>query len=79
MQMTGGEALSALERRLLPHRATAGEQAEWSKYAFETLPPAMDPGREALIHQGFDAGYSAAMRVILSELAEVQNVALRSR
>jgi hypothetical protein len=73
--MTPGAALHEYEQRLARLRqfATMDEAWDAAKVAF-----ALTPENEALIHQGFDAGYAVAMKMAGIALAEVQTIALRS-
>lgn len=78
--MTGGEALRRFEAGLLPVRTIAGNNEAWERYRSQWLPQDPDSrGKQALtqvIHQGFDAGYDAAMAEVRRILATVQSAAL---
>lgn len=74
--MTGSEALTEFERKLLPVRGIAGANAAWDTYRAETLPAGLDPTRETALRQGFDAGYASAMAATRRALTEAQNSAL---
>jgi hypothetical protein len=77
--VNGNQALTEFERRLIAVRSTAGAGEAWSAYKADVVPQGMEPGREALIGQGFDAGYAAAMKCVADRLADVQTMALRDK
>jgi hypothetical protein len=76
--MTGAGALHRFEQKLIPVRTTAGLNESWEAFVGSMLPqPLPDGQRSALIHQGFDAGYDAAMARVRAILADVQSEVLR--
>lgn len=75
--MTGTEALNEFERLLIPERTTAGLGVAWLRHESENLPVDMEPRARALVEQGFEAGYDAAMSRVRSILSSVQTRALR--
>jgi hypothetical protein len=72
------EALRVFERRLIPLRTTAGSEERFHQWAAATLPESMDERAQAPVHQGWDAGYSAAMDAVRQLLAQCQTEALRN-
>lgn len=69
-------ALADFEREFIPTRHTAGlraAQADW----VEQLPDSLNPRELALLRQGFEAGYDAAMAAVSQLLARGQRRAIQ--
>lgn len=74
MALTPGGALNEVERRLARLRSFATMDEAWGAF---TEYGAVSAETEAHIHQGFDAGYAAAMKLAAMALNEVQTIQLR--
>lgn len=73
---TPSEALRRFEQQLIPVRTVAGNEECWRLYQQDMLPD-LAPDKEVAIHQGFSAGYDAAMAQVRRILTAVQTESLR--
>jgi hypothetical protein len=71
--MTPSEALRRMEARLIPIRTAAGNREAWEDYRAQWL-----SNDDARVHQGFEAGYDAAMRRVTKAVSNTQTEVLRS-
>lgn len=74
--MNGPQALTEFERSLISVRGVAANEAAWLTYRAEELPEDMAEDVLVKMHQGYSAGYDAAMKATRETLVKVQNVAL---
>lgn len=78
--MTPSEAIRRVEQKLVSARTIAASEHAFEKYAKDMLPDMKEVSacnEHALIHQGFDAGYSAAMDAVRAILIPIQSEVLR--
>lgn len=71
--MTPAEALRRFEQKLVSARTIAASEQAFDKYEKEWMPLPSE-----MTHQGFTAGYDAAMDAVRAVLVGVQNEVLRA-
>lgn len=75
--MTGQQGLRRFEEKLVAVKTFASMEDAWSQYRASLLPEDLTVQQEALIHQGFEAGYPVAMALVSKTLAGVQTTVIQ--
>lgn len=73
-----GATLGDIERMFVRETTTPAVDAAWAAYADASL-PVLAPSQQALVRQGFDAGYSAGMSAFRRVIARMHAEALAAR